>query len=56
MQSVIDQAIEDLRRRKMLEATNDAFLALRADNKAWQEEAAERDLWGETLLDGVEPE
>ena len=56
MQSVIDQAIEDLRRRKMLEATNEAFLALRADNEAWAAETAERDLWGETLLDGVEPE
>jgi predicted transcriptional regulator len=30
MQSVIDEAIEDLRRRKMLEATNAAFSALKA--------------------------
>jgi len=56
MQSVIDQAVEDLRRRQMLEATNEAFLVLGADNEAWQEETAERDLWCETLLDGVEPE
>lgn len=56
MQSVIDQAIEDLRRRKMLEATNSAFSALRADNTAWREEIHERELWENTLSDGVEKE
>lgn len=54
MQSVIDQAIEDLRRRKMLEATNSAFSALKADTSAWQEESDERELWENTLLDGVD--
>jgi len=56
MQSVIDEAIEDLRRRKMLEATNEAFSTLKADNKAWKEELKERELWENTLADGVEPE
>ncbi len=56
MQSVIDEAIEDLRRSKMLEATNLAFSALKADKAAWQEEMAERDIWENTLLDGVEKE
>jgi len=56
MQSVIDQAIEDLRRRKMLEATNSAFSALKADNVAWSEESEERELWENTLMDGVEKE
>lgn len=56
MQSVIDQAIEDLRRRKMLEATNLAFSELRADKTAWQEESEERQLWENTLADGVEKE
>lgn len=56
MQSVIDQAIEDLRRRKMLEATNDAFSALKADKKEWEDELKERGLWENTLLDGVEKE
>ncbi len=56
MQSVIDQAIEDLRRRKMLEATNSAFSALKADKRAWQEELDERNEWENTLLDGVEKE
>lgn len=56
MQSFIDQAIEDLRRRKMLEATNSAFSALKADKSAWQEEVEERGIWENTLLDGVEKE
>ena len=56
MQSVIDEAIEDLRRRKMLEATNEAFSVLKADKKAWKEELNERELWENTLSDGVEPE
>ncbi|MFN2453125.1 MAG: CopG family transcriptional regulator [Pyrinomonadaceae bacterium] len=56
MQSVIDEAIEDLRRRKMLEATNEAFAALKADKKAWKDELKERELWENTLADGVEPE
>ena len=56
MQSVIDQAIEDLRRRKVLEATNTAFSALKANKVAWDEESDERGIWENTLLDGVESE
>ena len=56
MQSVIDQAIEDLRRRKMLEATNLAFSALKADKTAWQDEIDEREIWENTLSDGGEKE
>jgi predicted CopG family antitoxin len=56
MQSVIDQAIEDLRRRKMLEATNLAFTEMKADKTAWREEIAEREIWANTLSDGVEDE
>ena len=56
MQSVIDQAIEDLRRRKMLEATNLAISEMKADKTAWREEIAEREIWANTLSDGVEEE
>lgn len=56
MQSVIDEALENLRRRKILEATDAAFLALKANQKAWKEEARERRLWEKTLSDGVERE
>ena len=54
MQSVIDQAIEDLRRRKLLEETNQAFITLKANKDAWKEEIEERELWENTLSDGVE--
>lgn len=56
MQSVIDEALEDLRRRKMLEATNEAFLALKTNKADWQEELEERRVWETTLSDGVEKE
>lgn len=56
MQSLIDSALEDLRRRKMLEATSLAFAALKANKTEWQEEVAERELWENTLSDGVEKE
>lgn len=56
MQSVIDEALENLRRRKILEAADAAFLALKANPKAWKEESKERELWETTLSDGVERE
>jgi predicted transcriptional regulator len=56
MQSLIDAALEDLRRRKILEATNQAFAALKANEGEWKEELAERELWENTLSDGVEKE
>lgn len=56
MQSVIDQAIEDLRRRRLLDETNLAFSALKADKEAWAIESEERRLWENTLADGVEKE
>ena len=56
MQSLIDAALEDLRRRKILEATNQAFAALKENEVEWKEELAERQLWENTLSDGVEKE
>lgn len=56
MQSVIDRALEDLRRREVLEAANSAFSALRSDKTAWGDEMEERRLWENTLADGIEVE
>ena len=56
MQSLIDNALEDLRRRKILEATNQAFARLKTNESEWNEELAERELWENTLSDGVEKE
>lgn len=37
-------------------ATNEGFAALKADPEAWAEEVAERELWEQTIGDGVEAE
>ncbi len=54
MSRVSEQAVEALRRQTMLEETNRAFAALRADPKRWAEERAERTAWEATLADGLE--
>lgn len=53
MQSVIDEAIEDLRRRRVLEATNQAYIKLKENKALWKEELTERSLWESTLADGL---
>jgi hypothetical protein len=53
MQAVITQAVENLRRQRMLEEANAAFAALRQDPAAWEQEREERELWDETLGDGL---
>ena len=53
MQSVLDRAIERYRREKFLRAANADFEALKRDPKAWREELRERELWEQTLADGL---
>lgn len=54
MQTIVEEAIEQYQRRRFLEGLNQDFKALKEDAQAWQEELAERALWDNTLLDGVE--
>jgi predicted transcriptional regulator len=54
MPEVLEQAVETLRRQRLLEATNAAYAALRDDTKAWKSELAERDAWENTLGDDLE--
>ena len=54
MQAVLDEAIEQYRRQRFLEATNRAFAALREDKVAWEGELEERKEWDATLSDGLE--
>ena len=54
MQSVVDRAIEELRRRDFWDRTNSAFAALRKDDDAWRAEQKERSEWDQTLADGLE--
>jgi predicted transcriptional regulator len=54
MPDVLDDAVEALRRQRLLEDTNQAYAALRSNSKAWQRELAERAIWNVSLADGLE--
>ena len=45
--------IEQRRRDAFVRAANADFTALRKDPAAWEKEFAERELWDQTLLDGI---
>jgi len=45
MQEIVDEAIEQYRRRLFLEEANEAFARLRADEQRWTEELEERAAW-----------
>ena len=53
LQKVLERAIEAYRRERILDSTNTAYGALRADSLAWQEEMDERSTWDTTLADGL---
>ncbi|MCW3061763.1 MAG: hypothetical protein JWQ02_3584 [Capsulimonas sp.] len=53
MQTILDTAIEEHRKRVFLEALNADFASLRSNPEAWNDEVEERDLWEQTLGDGV---
>lgn len=53
---VLDRALENYRRELFWKQTNEAYGALKADPEAWAEELAERELWEQTIADGVEKE
>ena len=53
MQSLLEEAVEALRRRRFLEETNAAFASLRKSPAAWTALRAERKEWDATLLDGL---
>lgn len=54
MQEVLEEALELYRRKQLLEATNAAYAALRAEPDTWDELEAERKAWDATLADGLE--
>jgi predicted CopG family antitoxin len=56
MQTVLDRAIEDYRRRRFLEEANAAFATLRDKPEAWREELEEREEWDHTIADGLSDE
>jgi uncharacterized protein len=56
MQGILDRAIEDYRRKRLLERANAAYAALRGNPEAWKDEQAEREVWEATLSDGLDDE
>jgi predicted transcriptional regulator len=54
MQAILDKAIEQYRRQSFLEGLAADFAALRANPQAWAEELAEREIWDNALMDGLE--
>jgi hypothetical protein len=53
LQEVLDQAIENQRRRLLLERANRAYAKLRQDKKAWQAWRSELRELDATLMDGI---
>jgi predicted transcriptional regulator len=56
VQTVLKQAIDSYRRQKFLDEANAAFAALRSHPPAWEEEQQERQIWEQTMADGLEGE
>jgi hypothetical protein len=54
MPVILSEAIEQHYRKWLLQGLNDDYARLRADPKAWAEELKERELWDQTLADGLE--
>ena len=54
MQAVLDRAIERYRRESFLRAANSDFQALKSDSRAWKQEVKEREVWDQTLADGLD--
>jgi len=45
MQEIVDEAIEQYRRRLFLDEANEGFAQLHADEERWAEELQERAAW-----------
>jgi hypothetical protein len=54
MNSILDKALEEYRRKRFLEQANEAFAKLKMDPKTWIKESEERRAWERTLNDGLE--
>lgn len=54
--AIFQRAIEAYHRQLFFQRVNEDFARLKADPVAWEEEKAERALWDNTLLDGLEDE
>jgi DNA-binding transcriptional regulator YhcF (GntR family) len=55
-QEVIDKALQNLERETILKQANEAYAAMKKDQKQWQEHQEELVLWETTLEDGLKDE
>jgi predicted transcriptional regulator len=53
MVTVLEDAVEEYRRKQLLDKLSADFARLRKDRKAWDDELKERALWDQTLADGL---
>lgn len=54
MQKIVYEALEEYKKKILLSQTAEAFLNLKKNSDLWEDEIKERELWDNTLLDGVE--
>lgn len=48
------KALEEKERQELLESANQGYTELRNNPELWEDELAERELWEQTLSDGLE--
>jgi hypothetical protein len=53
MQAVLEEAVEEYRRKRYIEDLNASYAELRNDPEAWKAVETERALWDGTLMDGL---
>lgn len=54
MQEILEKSIEEYRRKRFLEETNNAFQLLKESPAQWEEEINERRLWDQSFADAPE--
>ena len=54
MPQVLEEAIDELFRKRFLDDCNRAYARLKAGPQKWEQELKERQLWDTTLSDGLE--
>ena len=53
---ILDNAVEEYRRKIFFEGVDRDYTALKADPEAWSREVQERQLLDNTLMDGLDPD
>lgn len=56
MQAVLDKALVEYQKNRFFDSLGAAFGALKANAESWAEEQEERELWANTVSDGIEPD